>query len=595
MKRQGWLLATAGLAALAACSTGVEVDNMTPSLWRTADSVYEVRAVVASDDPALSVREVEVEAVGLSAPVVMERLDEGLFAAPLALDRCVESVRYRYLVRLEGRDGRVRESVVAPEEDRFEVPIQGPLPGDCEGLEDFFITHITVNDQQDAVDDAPGDGVCSTGEARADGPVCSLRAAIMEANARPGQDLIIVPAGTYPLTLQDAEGLEADGSPRAEVGDLDITGRLTLLGIGDPRGGIRQVPIVDGAAQSRVFEIHSNPDASEDVGPRVEMRLLRVSNGRTIAAPGAGILNRGALRLDLVRVDDNHLVETLLPPGASRRPGGGAGVANFGRLVVTRSIIAGNRTALDRVERPDAEASIDLETTDPSDVEEAVGPRPVVAPPRGGRAGGVYNFAGAYAEIDQSLIAGNAAPWGGGLYNATGGHLRLSNVTVGENEAGVSGGGLDNRGEAVLNSVTLAFNRALDPRGVGGIRTEGRLRLTNSIVSGNGPDPNDDCAGAIESSGGGNALGRGNDCRVLAARGSDRLAGHYAIDRTLGRNDGYVPTYALQFGAGAAGETLIDQGSEAEACLSQDQRSKARPRDGDGDGEKRCDPGAFEH
>ena len=568
---------------------------MTTSLWRTADSVYEVRAVVAADDPALKVRSVEVEAAGLPAPVAMERLDDGLFAAPLPLERCVESVQYRYLVRLERQDGRAMESVVSPEEDRFEVPIQGPLPGDCEGLEDFFITHMTVNDQEDAVDAAPGDGICSTGEERADGPVCSLRAAIMEANARPGQDLIIVRAGTYPLTLQDVDGLEADGSPHAEVGDLDITGRVTLLGIGDPRGGIRQVPIVDGASQSRVFEIHSNPDPSEDVGPRVEMRLLRVSNGRTLAAPGAGILNRGALRLDLVRVDGNHLVETSPPPGASRQAGGGAGIANFGRLVVSRSIIAGNRTAIEVVEEKDVEDRIDLETADPSDVEEAVGPRPVAAPPRGGRAGGIYNFSGAYAEIDQSLISGNGALWGGGLYNAASGHLRLSNVTVGENEAGISGGGLDNRGEAVLNSVTLAFNRALDPRGVGGIRTEGRLRITNSIVSGNGPDPNDDCVGAIESSGGGNALGRGNDCRILAARGSDRLAGHYAIDRKLGRNDGYVPTYALQFGAGAAGETLIDQGSEAGGCLPQDQRSKARPRDGDGDGEKRCDPGAFEH
>jgi hypothetical protein len=40
------------------------------------------------------------------------------------------------------------------------------------------------------------DGVCATASG-----ACSLRAAIMEANALPGADTIIVPAGTYVLAL----------------------------------------------------------------------------------------------------------------------------------------------------------------------------------------------------------------------------------------------------------------------------------------------------------------------------------------------------------------------------------------------------------
>jgi hypothetical protein len=53
------------------------------------------------------------------------------------------------------------------------------------------------DDTADAVDAAPGDGVCATGRA-----TCTLRGAIMDANALPGADDIGRPAGTYPLTIR---------------------------------------------------------------------------------------------------------------------------------------------------------------------------------------------------------------------------------------------------------------------------------------------------------------------------------------------------------------------------------------------------------
>lgn len=68
-----------------------------------------------------------------------------------------------------------------------------------------------VNDTTDAVDAAPGDGVCLTAAGQ-----CTLRAAIRQANALAGPDTIVVPAGTVVLTLVGT------GEDAAVTGDLDI-------------------------------------------------------------------------------------------------------------------------------------------------------------------------------------------------------------------------------------------------------------------------------------------------------------------------------------------------------------------------------------
>jgi CSLREA domain-containing protein len=51
---------------------------------------------------------------------------------------------------------------------------------------------FVVNDPTDVVDAVPGDGVCETGSGTR---VCTLRAAIQEANAAAGADTVTLPAG----------------------------------------------------------------------------------------------------------------------------------------------------------------------------------------------------------------------------------------------------------------------------------------------------------------------------------------------------------------------------------------------------------------
>ena len=53
---------------------------------------------------------------------------------------------------------------------------------------------FNVSTTTDAVDTNPGNGICADAAGN-----CTLRAAIMEANASAGNDTITLPAGTYHL------------------------------------------------------------------------------------------------------------------------------------------------------------------------------------------------------------------------------------------------------------------------------------------------------------------------------------------------------------------------------------------------------------
>src|SRR5262249_48349405 len=87
------------------------------------------------------------------------------------------------------------------------------------------------------VDATPGDGVCATAAG-----ACTLRAAVMEANAVPGDDAIFLPAGIFRLTpTGDAEDLGV-------TGDLDVLDSLAIAGAGSDN------TIIDGFGGDRIFD-----------------------------------------------------------------------------------------------------------------------------------------------------------------------------------------------------------------------------------------------------------------------------------------------------------------------------------------------------
>jgi hypothetical protein len=126
----------------------------------------------------------------------------------------------------------------------------------------------------------PGAGTCETapGDRR-----CTLRAAVMEANARPGTDRIVIPSGTYSLSTA------AIADDHAIFGDLDITDDLVIEGAGVG------ATILDGGSQDRILDVH---------GARVEVSDLSLRNGNTVdvGQPGGAVRSSGHLTLTRIRV-----------------------------------------------------------------------------------------------------------------------------------------------------------------------------------------------------------------------------------------------------------------------------------------------------
>src|SRR5438445_1769151 len=98
-------------------------------------------------------------------------------------------------------------------------------------------TPLVVNSTDDAPDAVPGDGICATLSG-----VCTLRAAIMEANQLPGAETITLPPGIYSLRIPGAN------EDLGGTGDLDIRGETSIVGAGASN------TIIDGGGLDRVID-----------------------------------------------------------------------------------------------------------------------------------------------------------------------------------------------------------------------------------------------------------------------------------------------------------------------------------------------------
>jgi len=178
-----------------------------------------------------------------------------------------------------------------------------------------------VNSTADAVDAAPGDGVCQT----ASPGVCTLRAAVQEANASAGPDVIHLPAETYTLTIAGA------GEDLAATGDLDIRDGVTI------QGDDASTTIVDGGALDRVFHIQAVPGTIA-----VTIRDLTIRNGSTTETAGAGILHAdaGSLVLQGVHFDGNHVTGTT-----ASATGGAISSNGLGALTIDTAVLTNNTAA----------------------------------------------------------------------------------------------------------------------------------------------------------------------------------------------------------------------------------------------------------
>lgn len=337
-----------------------------------------------------------------------------------------------------------------------------------------------VNSTEDTVDVSPGDGVAADALGQ-----CTLRAAIMEANATVGASTITLHGGAYALSIAGV------GEDAAVTGDLDIRCELTIAGAG------AATTVIDGGALDRVFHIHP--------GSNVTLSGLTIRNGTT--ANGAGILNKGSLTLNEVVVSGNQAVTEYAC---------GGGIFNDHILTLNNSLVTGNQANYGGGGLY-LGGSVNLNATVVSDN--------VVTRPDG-NGGGLYASIGSRLTIMDSLIRSNTAAFGAGVFS--GGWTEIQRSTCVGNTATVGGGiFIAEPGAVTLNNSTLGSNTATGHGGA--IKNQNTLIVQNSTLNGNSggamggaiyngsscvdePAPNA-VAALINSTLSGNAAGQGGGVR----------------------------------------------------------------------------------
>ncbi|MGW1956979.1 choice-of-anchor Q domain-containing protein [Streptomyces sp. NPDC001920] len=282
-------------------------------------------------------------------------------------------------------------------------------------------TGFTVDTTADAVDADPSDGLCRTASGG-----CSLRAAVMAANSRPGST-ITLPPGRYRLTIPPDPRLIVGDNPDPTTGDLNIDAPTTIRGSGARATvidanhldrvfrmradtGLSDLTITGGVAKQRELPITDTGGGGIANGHRMALRRVAVTGNS--AGYGGGIFNTPGSHLDLI---DSTV---------SGNAAGEAGGIRFDDTgTVTNSTIVGNRV------------------TNPGD-------RP-----------------------------GSLAGYGGGIDIRGLGVVEILNSTIHGNTSSDGGGGI-NIAPAYLDSLPSPIPDIVD-------LPLGRLTLRNSVVAGN--------------------------------------------------------------------------------------------------------------
>ncbi len=265
----------------------------------------------------------------------------------------------------------------------------------------------------------------------------SLREAIVQANAQPGSDTILLPEGTLVLSIS--------GFGDASVGDLNLidpNGEVIIQGISPAR------TIIDAGRIDRAFSV--------GFGVTAVFQQVSITNGRTDNSNGGGILNLGSLTLIHCSVFGNHALSEVLPEGPVNS---------------------------DRESTSGASATFPNPETEPYPSSNLVG-NPTVD------GGGVFNL-GTLRVIASSIHDNGSAYSGGGVASA-GLLLEVERSTISKNVAGIQGGGVAVlRGSAQIRNSTITSNSTgLNfGGGIGGVAT-----IIDCIIADNDPF---DCSGEL--------------------------------------------------------------------------------------------------
>lgn len=290
---------------------------------------------------------------------------------------------------------------------------------------------LNVNSTADTVDVSPGDGVCLDLSGN-----CSVRAAVMEANALAGPDTITIPAGTYTLTRAPFDDeFNFDGANES-TGDIDILNdAVTIIGAGAAS------TIIDGGNIDRIFDINSGFTFSPGTPGNVTIEGVTLRAGNSPTDSFGFFHSGGAIQID--GLDWNTfvpanisltVVDSVIMNNKAAGAGGGIASFNAASVIIEGTSFSGNEST-------------------------------------NSQGGGLfYDGAGdpgvRTLTITNSTFSGNKAlngtfGSGGGVWTGGSATVDINNSTFSGNQAGANGGGIFADAFLASNSKTFEKNRFL--------------------------------------------------------------------------------------------------------------------------------------
>lgn len=286
----------------------------------------------------------------------------------------------------------------------------------------------------------------------------SLREAVLQSNATAGSDAILLPAGTYDLTLA---GAEEDGGL---TGDLDLNGHLTIRGAG------AGATILDGAGLDRVFDVHE--DATVSLSNMTIQGGLASGVASGFPPRGGAIANAGILTIR----------DATLSGNSAEADGGAIFNADLASLTIHESTLSGNSAV------GEAGAIFNQGAMSINNSVLSANHSDYLGGALVNRATGYFAPAG-FREYDVSLnncvLTGNSAYEGGAVWS--GGKITLNSCGFLGNVATTRGGAvyLATSSASTTTIVNSTLTENIAESGGAIFVDNGSLTLRNSTVSGN--------------------------------------------------------------------------------------------------------------
>lgn len=304
-----------------------------------------------------------------------------------------------------------------------------------------------VNTTQDTADAFPGDNICADVNG-----LCSLRAAVEEANTAQKTYLIDIPPGTYHLDSK-----------------LELQ-----TGIATFRGTNSSQCIIDGQQDASIlFHVKVHPGQTLSIVALSGLTLKNAHNDTFSPGTNGG---GGAVRVE----PDVTLVLSEVRIEENRARFHGAAIYNKGTVSMADCIVRNNATSLRAGGAFFNQSSGTLTLHDCAIYNNTAGDQQIS---NGNYDGGAFYNLGSLA-IYNSTISGNEAKEGiaGGIYNAGSGTVLLNNCTVSTNigDGNTTGAGIYNNGSTVTLRNSIVARNYISFAG-------GQTRdLHGTVVSGGG-------------------------------------------------------------------------------------------------------------